>query len=328
MAESDSTAFVREALDHAIEEVAKVEYPRLAEGMSLDDQRQHVNDALKSLKDLGRGAMPHYGKWVALFYLTWYQPRHIHLAYTVLDQQISTVLHRQISEQHRPRRVIDLGCGGWAVQIALAILITERPELQGLVVDGIDSSGPMRDIGELLWRKLRETVEKNANAPLLAMVDRAKLDTYKRLGRTLESMTNSCTCHASCDAYLSDGIKKPGNCWLTAFHVVYQSNRSDLEAVFQRIRRERSPVLELLTTDGVKRDHTTFFGGSDLSIKQAAWNCDQLKRTTHWRRELRNRLGVKGTADLIDNYLRTPVRWNPRSNPIEDDAVLIRGVAQ
>ena len=266
--------------------------------------------------------MPHYDKWVALFYLTWYQPRHIHLAYTVLRQQIS--------EHYTPRHVIDFGCGGWAVQIALAILITERPALQGLVVHGIDSSRPMREIGELSWRKLREIVEENAKDPLLEMADyaNADADAYKRLGCALESMTDSCTCHASYDAYLSHGIERLGNCWLTAFHVVYQSNRPELETVFQRIRQERSPVLELLTTDGLKRDHATFFGGSDLPIEQAVWGCEELERTTRWRRELRNRLGVEGTADLIDNYLRTPVRWNPRNNPIEGDTVMIRDAAQ
>ena len=309
MLESDSATPIRDALDRAIADVARAEYARLAEGMDLGEQRLHVNDALESLKDLGRGGKPHYGEWTALFYLTWYQPRHIHLAYTVLRQQIS--------KQRTPSQVIDFGCGAWAVQIALAILTCEKPALQDLIVHGIDCSRPMRQMGERLWRELRDLVGDNAQDPICRL-----------LRETLDTLTDSCTCHASYDALVSDGAVGPStsdDCWFTAFHVVYPSNQRELETVFQRIRRDWTPVLELLTTDDRKREHATFFGGSDLTIEQTPWGPEQLELTTQWRRTLRRHLGVEGTADLIDNYLSKPVRWNPWSNGIEGDTVMIRG---
>ena len=268
-----------------------------------------MDGALESLKDLGRGGKPYYDEWIALFYLTWHQPRHIHLAYTVLRQQVS--------KQHTPRHVIDFGCGAWAAQIALAILTTEKPELQGVSVHGIDCSRPMRRMGERLWHGFRELVGDNAQDPVFGL-----------LKETLDSMTDACTCHASYDAFMSHGTVGPSasdNCWLTAFHVVYQSSRQKLETVFQRIRRDCTPVLELLTTDDLKRKHATFFGGSDLTIEQTPWGQEELERTTQWRRALRHRLGAEGTKDLIDNYLSKSVRWNPWSNRIEGDTVMIRG---
>ncbi len=80
MLESDSAASIRDVLDRAIADVAKMEYARLTVGMDLEGRKQHVDGALESLKDLGRGGKPYYDEWIALFYLTWHQPRHIHLA--------------------------------------------------------------------------------------------------------------------------------------------------------------------------------------------------------------------------------------------------------
>lgn len=90
MGESDSITLVREVLDRAISEVAEAEYSRLTEGMSLKVQTESVDAALKSLMMLQKGISPKYSsEWIALFYLTWYQPRQIHLAYATLREHIS-----------------------------------------------------------------------------------------------------------------------------------------------------------------------------------------------------------------------------------------------
>ena len=203
MDESDSAALIGEALDRAIAKVAEEEYGRLAEGMSLRDQTASVDKVLSSLMELQKGHEPDYNsEWVSLFYLTWFQPRQVHLAYAALCQHIA--------EQRSPSHVIDYGCGAWAVQFALAILLAEKQELQGSCVHGIDPNEPMREIGKRLWEKFRQVVEVCGNDHFFGTC----------LSITLESMEGSYSCHASlgeAGAHLQLAGKAPA-CWLTAVH--------------------------------------------------------------------------------------------------------------
>ena len=85
MCAADPLASVRSALDRAIAEVAEAEYGRLAHGVPLDTQAKRVDAALQSLGRLKQGTPPDYdSEWVVLFYVTWYQPRQVHLAYATL----------------------------------------------------------------------------------------------------------------------------------------------------------------------------------------------------------------------------------------------------
>ena len=142
-------------------------------------------------------------------------------------------------------------------------------------------------------------------------------------------MGDSCTCHASYDAYAeSHDVQKPstlGDCWLTAVHVVDQSNQQHLHSVFERIRRERAPAIELLTTDDSKRDQIGFFGGVVHNVQQRVWPYDELQRTTVWRQRLRRRLKVRGYDGLTDWYLDKSVTWDTTSKLTNnEDIVMIR----
>ena len=60
-----------------------------------------MDKALRSLKELQQGRKADYGnEWVAIFYLTWYQPRQIQLAYAALRELIS--------ERRPPKYIIGL----------------------------------------------------------------------------------------------------------------------------------------------------------------------------------------------------------------------------
>ena len=200
MDESDSAALIGEALDRAIAKVAEEEYGRLAEGMSLRDQTASVDKALSSLMELQKGHEPDYNsEWVSLFYLTWFQPRQVHLAYAALCQHIA--------EQRSPSHVIDYGCGAWAVQFALAILLAEKQELQGSHFFGTCLSITL------------ESMEGSYSC-------------HASLGEA--------------GAHLQLAGKAPA-CWLTAVHSIYETNETDLKEVFDRICEEQAPALAVVT---------------------------------------------------------------------------------
>lgn len=135
-----------------------------------------MEQALADLGNLQQGIPPDYNdKGVALFYLTWYQPRQIFLAYSAL--------RHVIREQKPPSRIIDYGCDASAVQIAMSILtvqwlhgvsIRQRPSYNPSAVHGIDPSEPMRRIGEVLWRKFEKEIKSRLP---LCHLNRRKLST-------------------------------------------------------------------------------------------------------------------------------------------------------
>ena len=222
MGESDSAALVREALDRAIAEVAEAEYRRLTEGMTIEHQTESVDNALKSLTRLQQGIPPDYkSEWIALFYLSWYQPRQIHLAYAALRELLE---HNPLPARH----VIDYGCGALAVQIALAILLAEDQELlnSGLAVYGVDSNMPMMDIGKELWEKFREIAGARIHDDPF----------FQCLHVALDSMADVCSCHVSFPDALAHleaaRASASDNCWITAVHAVYPSNMEQLKDVF------------------------------------------------------------------------------------------------
>ena len=177
----------------------------------------------------------------------------------------------------------------------------------------------MTRIGGMLWKEFRRIVsEERVEHPVL-----------EPLHGVLARMSDSCTCHASYDVYAeSHGVQKPpvfGDCWLTAVHVVDQSNPQHLRSVFGRIRRERMPAIELLTTDDSKRDQIGFLGGVVHDVQQRVWPYEELQRTTAWRQGVRSRLGVRGNDSLTDRYLDKSVTWDTTSKLTNNrDAVTIR----
>ena len=311
MAESGPLTFVLRVLDRAIADVAREEYQRLTEGMRPEDREKFVGGALDDLNNkLGRGMSPNYkSEWIALFYLTWYQLRQVHLAYTVLRYLLDNL------KQEPPRQVIDFGCGSGAVQIALSILLAENSAWQNVAVHGIDSSEPMMRIGRDLWRKFRKRIVNESDRS-------GGVHFAGKLRRTLYLMSSSCSYDTSYKASAALPATREatssGDCWLTAIHASYQSNRKDMEAVFGRIRKEHEPVIELVTFFD-RYDPRLFFERlgfmkkmkprSDLKVNSST-------EITRWRKELREELKNLSNWRL----LMTSVTWTLKG----DDVVMIR----
>ena len=263
MNESDSATRVREALDQAISEVVEAEYGRLADGMTQEDRIESVDSGLKSLTRLQQGIPPDYGsEWVALFYLCWYQPRQIHLAYAAL---------RGVLEQSRlPMHVIDYGCGALAVQVALAMIVAEDEEAldAGLAVYGVDPDLAMVGIGKKLWRQFLEVVG--------ARIDEDPF--FLRLRLAVESIGEVCSCHTSfCDALECQQAGRASasdGCWITAVHAQYPSNRTELKDVLEPAKcQEWGSALELVTffETPISRHFFEKLGFSRIQLGMQAW---------------------------------------------------------
>ena len=289
MCAADPLASVRAALDRAIAEVAEAEYGRLAHGVPPDAQATQVDAALKSLRRLQQGTPPDYDSdWVVLFYLTWYQPRQVHLAYAALRQYVSA--------NNPPQCVVDYGCGAWAVQLALAIALTEE-DCAGAAVHGLDPSVPMRRLGQKLWSKFNDILGKHFPND----------DFAQSLAINLEFIAESSRTHI-CLADAASHLPVPtADCWFTAVHAIYQTNEADLQDVLRPAEDDNAPAFAVATFDEYSQ-RTSFFRklGFESATLAATWVGD-CPATTRWRHRLVSLLPDFGCKYLLNS----PVTWDP-----------------
>ena len=300
---------VGQSLDKAITRVAQYEYERLSAGRSPEERLTCVRQALESLDLLASGAEPEYNEWDALFYVTWYQPRQIALALSIMRSFLSP--------KKKKYHIIDIGCGAFAVQFAVAIAVaahnTHGQEVVA-TVQGIEPSEPMRKIGEALWLEFWSIVDCNSRLSCLADV--------------CDGMTSSCDLYDSCDScYRSDNAYIPAEssstaCWLTAIHTAYGTNQAALRSDLANIRGEFSPVLTIVTSHPSKENVAKSVIGEESKVLDEAslhpW-FGKFDLTTAWRRELRKKLSPP-PDDIVSQFLKGNVP-NLKS---EDAMVLYR----
>ena len=153
--------YIERVIAQAIADVARQEYSRLASGLQPFEIIERLTEALTELRGLSRGYMPSYNPWVTLCYLTWYQPHHINLAYTILGELPGPIRKTLIDVQSSGRfRWIDFGCGSLPMHVALyaaasigRILASPQSRILGT---GIDSSNHMLRIGRQVIRTINE----------------------------------------------------------------------------------------------------------------------------------------------------------------------------
>ena len=289
-------AIVWSLLDSAIADVATREYDRLTKDKSPSDQAEFVDRALEQLHLLqhGRGQRPRYDvDGVALFYLTWYQPRQIILAYSALRHAVGA--------QKLPSCVVDYGCGAFAGQIALAVLLTMTPDCPPVALHGFDSSSAMRQTGGRAWATFRS---------LLATANIKGAD--QSLRQALSSLNEFC--HFSYESYDKHFASRHDNSWFTAFHAVYEQNRTDLLKVFELMRQKHHCALGLVTfnadthANNDTRSLLSIHGFEHFELVMHGPRNNGLERTTKWRRELSSRLdGYLSSPSLRD--LKRNVEW-------------------
>lgn len=191
---------VTDCLSQAIVDVAEREFNRLREEMSGFRMAQSVEGALQSLKGLASGKMPDYDEWDAPFYLTWYHPNHVNLAYSM----IAATLKNTGRELPKNLYLLDFGCGTLATQFGLALAVADlldEQAVKSIRVRPIDDSEPMVRLGTEVWDVFGELVREE---PELG-----------RLSAVIDSMRIE----------FGNSLPEPGEeCWLSAMHVVYEKN--------------------------------------------------------------------------------------------------------
>ena len=323
----------RDALDEAIAKVTWAEYVRLKQRDS-GNIAGRLNRAFRSVDRLQKPDVcgrdkPAYDQWDSPFYMSWYQPRQVHLIYAVLLQSAPR-------SPLVPLQVIDIGIGAWASMIALAIFraVCEPALGTDITVYGIDPSEDMTQLGEELWLEFGCAAERKGIGPLID---------------TIDSMSGAITIFRSPDAYRSDTVadetsKTPvAESWLLSIHALYNDSKDRIRS-FLRDCRERDPSrlrYQLITSDGNKRGMVKelsvqqgewlgpppeYWQYLDLPHVRPVWN-GELHQTRECRRAMLNDLSLDAKyGDYLDpkyrDYLNRKVRWNP-SNRIEKDAVWV-----
>ena len=294
-------------LDQTIATVAEQELNRLCRGLDHLEIKDNVERALEELDKLTGKDQPSYNdEWVDLFYVTWYQPRQINVALTILQQLYEEVRYEHLRTNY-PLHIIDLGCGALAVQFAAAIAASKY-QCTDVSVKGIDPSAPMRNLGENLWREFCSIVAQHPG--------------LSDLSQTCESMnTYGCESFDSPEAYFvsEDAFLRyyPGpECLLLAVHTVYESNQQDIKEALQNFRDQSGPS-SILVTCNTNKNAIARSAIGEYDSRQELTPAEltlqgNLPETTKWRESLIDHLPEITLKS--ENLLKRRVEWNPSNH--------------
>ena len=302
---SVDTQAVAKILDEVIAETGDEEFKRLSQGMESSEWAPKVGNALSELRKLSQGVMPQYDdEWVALFYLLWFQPKQIALAYSIIKKmfEADSLAPNGKKELH----VIDFGCGTLAMQFAIALAAANATEqgLRGIPihVDSIDSSHAMINLGGKCWDKFQQRISKNR--------------TFGELALALSFMTTSTYNNAN------SIVKRNADCWLSAIHAVYDSthysNIVDVKQVLYDLYDKHSPIAGFVSSHAANwqlvRIVFPFEHGLQSDITNA-FTSGELPEVTQLRRSFRAKIlrdfVPSGSVDigLISSYLSNAATW-------------------
>ena len=291
---------VANALDTSIADVAAKEFSRLSRGLSHQEVAEATVCSLDSLGRLQGGLlMPRYDQWDALFYLTWYQPAQVNLAYTLAR----TILQQQ-PHDGGSLQVFDYGCGALAMQFGLALAAADRlmrrlpcPRIS---IATEDDSDAMSQIGDATWLQFIEEIVKY---PELEQLRRA------------------------CSALTVDGRDSPMIRWLTALHVAYKENHLEVAKELNDIVEKQEPNLVLVTAHPKSArwaysldEHPEYRRAecSDDSLGRVAieLSAGKFERTFAFRRDLYCETIVTDSLSqkdkvLLGDYLPKSRGWRP-----------------
>ena len=163
---SDQSAFIK-AMDQSLVDVAKAEFRELSHGKDRQYVVERTIYALNELKKLQpqqghTGESPNYDdRWVALFYLTWYQPGQVSLARRVIELGCQTRGKPALQSLH----LKDFGSGALAVQFAVSWAAEEYfgggGAIESIKVDSYDICRPMVELGIKHWEKFKLRAKNN-----------------------------------------------------------------------------------------------------------------------------------------------------------------------
>ena len=277
------------ALDKAIAETGQAEFQRLCEGLTDVQVLEKTYSALCSLKGLRGGEMPEYDEWDALFYVLWYQPEHINLAYTLAQRRLEQ--DQASIQQSGGLEVSDFGCGALAMQFGLALATAATLEAgqypPALTVTSSDASQPMLLLGRKLWDKFIREITIGGY-PSLARVQRA----CGPLRFALPSGWTETPAWVHYSSLSKHASILKNNRWLTALHVAYEDIHIEVtRELNDRVSKEKpSQILVTAQPEAFRwafvPDETTYSHSKDnLRENDLAFE-GEFQKTSKFRKQL------------------------------------------
>lgn len=298
---------IAQALDASIVHVATREFERLSRGLIDVQTAKKILRALRALKGLQGNEMPVYDAWVSLFYLTWYQPSHINLAYTLARKMPAG--KNPLRTGHGRLQVIDFGCGALAMQFGLALagaaIRKKRGACPKIAIVSTDESDHMRRIGKKMWRRfIREIADE---------------DKYPGL----EDLRRVC----SAMKIRKEHKRTEARRWLTVLHVAYEENVNAVKDEIDEEVLSWEPDAILVTARQMAAGwvyaptaHSGYAEESEqtLTVDDLRPLEGTLNATTGFRKGLRHSFGVQidrlaacKNEKSIAYFLSNPVYWTP-----------------
>ena len=242
-----------ELLDATIAAVAKREYDRLVQTHERDQCCHKMCKALEDLLSLGRGTPPDYAdEWLALAYLTWYQPRQINLV-------ASICFGRKLSSSSGNFLVVDVGCGAFATLIGMAIGLAMRGvDVPGeIVIHGVDPSDTMKRMGKELLCELKRRLSEHTSLDKLArLLSRTSIE-YNFT--TLEDYLTTPNLPSLCSY---DTI------WLAIIHAAYNHREEEYRAT--TLRNHVDELENIIRKEKADLQHTIVTGMDRWPVKHVA----------------------------------------------------------
>ena len=313
---------VRKVLDCVLAEVIREKYQELKDGLNGGNVKEHVDGARESLDRLKQGGIPDYhDDWVALLYLIRYQPRQVNLVYAVLKRSAPR-------SGSAPLCLIDIGCGAWAVPIAVTILAAENHPAfreRRFIYHGIEPSAPMWELGEELWLRFGIAVEKQRLTEIAGVFNK-NVDEGLVIERRFPSLDN----YRTDVMQLANKTKTPfRESWLLAVHALYEESKNDIKEFLDACRAWNRGCLqyEMITSDEKKQrmveDLVVPESGEQIGLLAQNLAIDRRPVSLPiWEGVLRKTTKMRN--NILDNF---NVRWDS-SNDIRDDAIWVRCVSR
>ena len=291
------------AIDRALRNVAEAEFQRLSAGVGQDELTQRVHRALESLRKLQQGVSAEYDDpWVALLYLTWYQPGHIRLAHHLFEMMKKMRGSRILTGSHyRNVHIVDFGCGALAMKFAVAMAVADTLEeghqIQPITVYSYDKSQAMVKVGQKLWDFCKVEWGNDPRFKTLATSVKAISGNETHIRSELDQMVQT--------------VDHNHERWLGAFHIAYKDNVEELNAMLASLVEKTDPDVGFLTChdnpDSVDRlRRISPFGVDAYSLREdrVTSSMDSLAAgVTQWR------MGLNCRMSKTHNYLSSDVNW-------------------
>ena len=268
----------------AISKVALQEYEHLTTGLRPFQIMERLTPALVGLRGLKRREMPDYDDWTSLCHLTWYQPHHINLAYTILGDW-SDYIRKTLVDARKfgGFRWLDFGCGSLPLHMALyasSALGRVLPYSDARIFGtGIDPSGSMVRIGRAVVSEIQQ------------------IDPRLTLG------TQNLATFANVEEYSSaHAVHEKMPAILSVMHTFYPENISEVSSAIRSLIELTDPELILVTSNP----------DSEMLVEDVftpfADRYDHARRRYDYNQSLRfkGRIGIltelrQGWADIVDS---------------------------